>query len=108
MEIVNEKDLPFKGGVKYLIRGPHIDWGVMELEPGVVFDAHYHEEVEETFFILEGTGVFIINGKDVKVEAGNALRLEPKESHGIKNTGDSKLKMVFIKHIYRPKDKVMA
>lgn len=108
MQIVNEKDLKFTDGVKYMIRGPNIDWGILELEPGVTFAPHYHEEVEETFYILEGTGIFKINGKEVNVEQGIALRLEPKESHGIINTSNAKLRMIFIKHVYKPKDKVMC
>jgi mannose-6-phosphate isomerase-like protein (cupin superfamily) len=108
MQFVNEKELSFTDGVKYVIRGPNIDWGILELEPGVTFSPHYHDEVEETFYILSGSGIFKINGEDVKVQEGTAMRLEPKESHGIVNTGDVKLRMIFIKHLFKPKDKVMC
>jgi mannose-6-phosphate isomerase-like protein (cupin superfamily) len=106
MQIVYEKDLPGKDGVAYLIRGPHIDWGVITLQPGANLKPHYHKEVEETFYIIEGTTTFVFKDKEFDAPAGTALRLEPTETHGLKNKGKTVSKMVFIKDIYRPDDKV--
>jgi mannose-6-phosphate isomerase-like protein (cupin superfamily) len=106
MQIVNEKEIQAKDGVKYLIRGPNIDWGVITLKPGEKLSPHLHNEVEETFFVLEGTTTFILKEKELDGSAGMGIRLEPKESHGLKNKGTVPTRMVFIKHIYRPNDKI--
>ncbi len=109
MERVSEKGLPYRGGdsgVKYLVRGPRIDWGVILLLPGQTLGGHYHREVEETFYVAHGKGTFVVNGKDYPASAGDAFRLEPDDRHDILNDGDEALKLVFIKCPYLPKDKV--
>jgi mannose-6-phosphate isomerase-like protein (cupin superfamily) len=108
MQIVKEVEQEAKGPVKYMIRGPNIDWGVITLAPGESMTPHFHQEVEETFYIIEGTTTIVVKDKNKEIEApaGTAIRLEPTEQHGLKNAGKIPTKMVFIKHIYRPKDKV--
>ena len=106
MEIVNEKDKASKDGVKYMIRGPHIDWGVITLEPNQVMAKHLHQEVEETFYIMTGTVTFLLQDKEMDAPAGTALRMSPNEHHGLKNKTNTQAKLVFMKDIYRPNDKV--
>jgi quercetin dioxygenase-like cupin family protein len=95
-----------KSGVKYLLRGPRIDWGVILLLPGERLDGHYHLEVEETFYVIEGNGVLAINGAEYPAAPGDAFRLEANDKHGIVNNGANDFKLVFIKSPYLPKDKV--
>ena len=69
MQRVNERDGEFRGGdwgVKYFMRGPKIDWGLILLKPGQVMGEHGHREVEETFYCLEGAPTMIVDGKDVQ------------------------------------------
>lgn len=108
MQIVKESEQIAKGPVKYMIRGPYIDWGVITLAPGESMAPHFHKEVEETFYIIEGVTTIIVKDKnqEIAAPAGTAIRLEPTEQHGLKNTGSIPTKMVFIKNIYRPTDKV--
>jgi len=109
MQWVKESEQEFRGGtsgVKYLVRGPRIDWGVILLPPGDKLDTHYHLEVEETFYIIEGKGSFTINGDEYSVEPGDVLRMEVNDRHAILNNGMDNLKIVFIKCPYLPKDKV--
>ncbi len=109
MERVNEADLAFRGGdsgVKYLMRGPHLDWGVILLKEGETLEGHYHRQVEETFYVLQGEATFAVQGKETVTGPGVALRLEPGEGHAVRNAGHDDLKMVFIKWPYLPEDKV--
>jgi mannose-6-phosphate isomerase-like protein (cupin superfamily) len=110
MEIVREQDQAYRGGsggVKYLVRGPKIDWGVILFAPGDELGRHLHREVEETFYFVEARGGrFIVNGAEYPVAVGAAFRIEPGEVHNIVNDTDVPLKAVFIKSPYRPKDKV--
>ena len=107
MQIIKEEDQPDKGGVKYMIRGPNIDWGVITLQPGDVMGPHYHEEIAETFYMTEGTTTFILKDGDIDFEKGSALRLEEHESHGLKNITNKPSTLIFIKEGYKPKDKVI-
>lgn len=109
MQKVSESQFEFRGGdsgVKYLIRGPHIDWGVILVLPGQSLGGHYHQQVEETFYVTQGQGTFVVNGQEIAAVAGDALRMEPEDRHDIRNDGDQPLKVVFIKCPYLPKDKI--
>lgn len=109
MEKVSEFEKEYRDGdrgVKYLFRGPKVDWGVILMKPGDRLGAHYHNEVEETFYLLEGKCKFYVNGVEYQAVAGDAFRLEPLDRHDIVNDSDAPAKFVFIKCPYLPKDKV--
>ena len=109
MQIVREQDQAYRGGasgVKYLVRGPRIDWGVILFAPGERLGRHLHKEVEETFYFVEGAGGrFIVNDKEYPIAVGTAFRIEPGEVHNIVNNTKTLLKAVFIKTPYDPSDK---
>ena len=110
MERVREQNQAYRGGtsgVKYLFRGPRIDWGVILFAPGEELGRHLHNEVEETFYFVEGAGGrVIINEREHPIRAGMAVRVEPGEVHDIVNDTRTPLKAVFIKSPYNPTDKV--
>jgi len=111
MEKVKESEREYRGGdsgVKYLFRGPKIDWGVILLHPGQSMAAHYHNEVEETFYVVEGQAAFYVDDVKHELVAGDAVRLEAPECHAVTNESGRPVKLVFIKCPYLPKDKVAA
>jgi mannose-6-phosphate isomerase-like protein (cupin superfamily) len=91
--------------VRYMMRGPVLDWGLMEAEPGKTMGAHWHEEVEETFYCITGNGAFYVNDEEFPFNAGDAIRCEPGEKHDIANTGSEPMKILFVKTPYLPDDK---
>ena len=107
MRIIYEKDQEGKGGVKYMIRGPQIDWGVIELAAGEEKPPHYHEHLAETFYVMQGTMTFVLADHEIDLPAGTAIRLIEKESHGLKNKSRATpSKVIFIKEQYLPSDKI--
>jgi mannose-6-phosphate isomerase-like protein (cupin superfamily) len=109
MQRVNAHDLPYRdgdSGVKYLMRGPNIDWGLIRVLPGTRLGPHLHEQVEETFYVLAGQGTMLVNGEEHAAGPGDVFRLEPHDSHDILNTGEAPLELVFIKCPYAPDDRV--
>lgn len=109
MKKINENDLEYRNGKygpKYLGRGPNIDWGVIMMKAGTKMGAHGHNETEETFYILSGEGNLIIDDVTHSAKAGDVFYLSPKEKHDIVNTGDTDMKLVFIKSPYLPDDKI--
>jgi mannose-6-phosphate isomerase-like protein (cupin superfamily) len=108
MERVNESEKEFRfqdSGPKNLFRGPKHEWGVIVFKPGQELGAHYHDEVEETFFFLEGEPKVVVDEVEYRVRVGDAFRMEPRETHNIINDTDSATRIVFIKCPYLPKDK---
>lgn len=108
-KIINENDLEFRdgdSGVKYMIRGPVLDWGFILYKSGQGLGEHYHDKTEETFYIVSGTPSFIINGEKIVMKAGDSFRLDMKDKHGIVNESDNDCKILFIKTPYYPDDKI--
>lgn len=111
MERTNERNQTWRrgnSGVKYMGRGPRIDWGIAKFMPGEELGPHYHRVVEETFYFPAGSPKMIVDGKEYRAEAGDAFRVEPGETHNIVNDTDSDVIVVFIKAPYDPEDKVNA
>ena len=109
MERISEADCEFRfgdHGPKYLLRGPRIEWGVIVFKPGQQLGRHCHNEVEETFYFLEGTPQMVVDDESYRVRPGDVFRLEPPECHDIINDTDQDTRLVFIKTPYLPDDKV--
>jgi len=109
MERVNEADCEFRHGdhgPKYLMRGPHLDWGIIVFRPGQALGKHCHNEVEETFYFLEGTPLMVVDDEEFRVTPGDVFRLEAPECHNIINDTEADTRLVFIKTPSLPDDKV--
>ena len=110
VEIQNESEIPWKNGdsgPKYLFNGPYIDGGIILYQPGEVLGKHLHNNIEESFLILEGTPTFILGDKKRKMKPGDAFSVPPKMAHDIINESSENCKILFIKSPYTPGDKVI-
>ncbi|MDD4507687.1 MAG: cupin domain-containing protein [Eubacteriaceae bacterium] len=90
MDIINEKACDFREkdhGPKYFMKGPRCSFGICRLLPGQVYAPHKHNKMEENFYVLEGTPIFIIDGVIHEGEPGDFIHMEPGEAHQIKNPG---------------------
>jgi len=109
MERVNANEKEYRGGasgVKYLFRGPCIDWGVVRFAAGEELGLHKHNQIEETFYFPHCEPLMIVEGKECRVRKGDAFRIPPGESHNIINDTGQAVDAVFIKSAYQPDDKV--
>ncbi|MBT8184940.1 MAG: cupin domain-containing protein [Eudoraea sp.] len=61
---------------------------------------HLHSNYKESFLIVEGEMDFIVNGKVLKVVAGESVDLPPNTIHTFSNNGDQTCKWV---NIHSPK-----
>ncbi len=111
MEKVHESEKEFRfqdSGPKYLFRGPKHEWGIIVFYPGQELGAHCHDEVEESFYVLEGEPKIVVDDAEYRATKGDAFRIEPKEKHNIVNDTHSPIRLVFIKCPYLPDDKRAA
>jgi quercetin dioxygenase-like cupin family protein len=74
-------------------------YSVASMHPGQNVPIHEHESMHEFFYILEGTGIFLIPGtkEELRVSPGTFLHFSPHESHGIlvpEDSPDGDLKML--------------
>lgn len=96
-------------GPKYLLKGPRASMGVVVLKPGEDFSNHYHNVMEENFFILEGEIEFVVDGAKHLCKKGDFIHVEPQESHYLINRSEtSNAKAMFFLAPYQNSDKVVA
>ena len=68
--------------------------GMVALEPGTAIQAHYHK-VEDVMIVLDGRGLFILEGEEHPIEAGMAIIAPAGKAHGLQNNSDSVLRIVY-------------
>lgn len=103
----NEKEYRFgDSGPKYLMKGPRSNFALVQFQAGQDFKAHYHNIMEENFFILEGEVDIEVDGVCHTLKAGQLIHIEPKEVHYVINRSDSVVKMVSTLAPYQEVDKV--
>ena len=66
MFVINENEREYRfgdSGPKYLMKGPRSNFALVRFNPGEDFQAHYHDVMEENFYILEGKVDIVVDGK---------------------------------------------
>lgn len=59
--------------------------------PGEIAYAHNHIDMTEVFFIKSGSGILIVDDKNILLTENMCITIEPGESHEIQNTGSKEL-----------------
>jgi quercetin dioxygenase-like cupin family protein len=109
MYIINENEREYRfgdSGPKYLMKGPRMNFAIVQFMPGQDFKAHYHNVMEENFFILEGKIDIVVDGKVNSLSAGDLIHIEPKEVHYCVNNYDEPVKMISTLAPFQEVDKV--
>lgn len=100
MKIINSVfDVEFKtfpGGDKFsVLVGRHESTGssehhtvaIVKLPPNTKSEEHYHNEREESYYVVSGIGRAIIDGIESKIQGGSLVYTKPKEKHSFINDG---------------------
>ena len=66
------------------------------LPAGSSFQAHYHEDMQETFIILSGRVEMTVDGEVTALDPGDAILIEPREVHSMKNVTDRDLEYIVV------------
>ena len=109
MFVINENEREYRfgeSGPKYLMKGPRSNFALVRFKPGEDFQAHYHNIMEENFYILEGKVDIVVDGKVNNLSSGDMIHIEPGEVHYVKNAYDAPMKMVSTLAPFQEVDKV--
>jgi mannose-6-phosphate isomerase-like protein (cupin superfamily) len=72
-----------------------LSMGAVLLAPGQTFGAaegpHQHRLSEDTVFVVEGEGRFLLGNEWFPVRAGQVVHIPPRVPHCVENTGDTPL-----------------
>lgn len=85
-----------KMGKATLFKSDRIMVGINAFEPGQEHKLHTHQGMDKVYQVLEGNGLFLLEGRELPMEAGTLLVAPAGVSHGIRNTGDGRLVVLAI------------
>ncbi len=87
---------PEKMGKSTLFLSPRLLVGLNAFEPGQEHALHSHEGMDKVYHVVEGRGHFLLDGRDVPVEAGTLLVAPEGAPHGIRNSSSERLLVLAI------------
>ncbi len=87
---------PARMGKSTLFESPRLLVGLNAFEPGQVHALHAHAGQDKVYQVVEGEGLFLLDGCDLPMRAGDLLVAPEGVPHGIRNTGDARLLVIAI------------
>jgi mannose-6-phosphate isomerase-like protein (cupin superfamily) len=87
------------GNVEFLARTvdtPRFTFGIIEIAPGRVLEAHVHDDEDDAFYIVEGVMTFLLDDGDVEAPPGTFVLVPPGVRHGFRNAGSEPVRMLNI------------
>ena len=65
--------------------------GLNAFKEGQEHKIHAHNGMDKMYHVLEGSGLVLLEGKEISMKAGNILIAPSGVPHGIRNTGNENL-----------------
>ena len=98
--LINPRDhavySPDKMGKSTIFRSERVMVGLNAFEPGQEHALHAHEGMDKVYQVIEGQGLFLLEGDDVPMQPGVLLVAPEGALHGIRNTGTERLLVLAI------------
>jgi mannose-6-phosphate isomerase-like protein (cupin superfamily) len=87
---------PQKMGKATLFESPRVLVGLNAFEPGQSHELHAHAGMDKVYSVVEGEGVFLVEGGELPMRAGDLLIAPEGVPHGVRNTGTGRLLVLAI------------
>lgn len=87
---------PDKMGKATLYASAHVLVGLNAFEPGQSHALHAHQGMDKVYHVLSGDGVFLLDGRELPMRAGDLLVAPECVPHGVRNTGTGRLVVLAI------------
>jgi quercetin dioxygenase-like cupin family protein len=78
-------------GKSTIFRSERVMVGLNAFEPGQEHALHAHAGMDKIYLVIEGQGLFLLEGDEVPMHAGVLLVAPEGAPHGIRNTGTERL-----------------
>lgn len=85
-----------KMGKATIFRSEHLMVGLNAFEPGQEHALHTHDGMDKVYQVVEGSGLFLIEGAEIAMEAGVVLVAPAGVAHGIRNDSSGRLLVLAI------------
>ena len=80
-----------KMGKCTLFESPRLLVGLNAFEPGQSHAVHAHEGMDKLYYVIEGAGLFVLDGVERPMRAGELLVAPGSAPHGVTNNGPDRL-----------------
>ena len=87
---------PRKMGKSTIFESPRLLVGLNAFEPGQEHALHAHAGQDKVYHVLEGDGVFLLEGRELAMQAGDLLVAPEGIPHGLRNTSGRRLLVLAI------------
>jgi len=87
---------PEKMGKTTIFESPRLLVGLNGFEPGQSHALHAHAGMDKVYSVVEGEGVFLLEGRELPMRAGDLLVAPDGVPHGVRNTGTARLLVLAI------------
>jgi mannose-6-phosphate isomerase-like protein (cupin superfamily) len=85
-----------KMGKSTLFASERLLVGLNAFEPNQSHALHAHAGMDKVYSVVEGEGVFLLEGRELPMRAGDLLVAPEGVPHGVRNTGEGRLLVLAI------------
>ena len=85
-----------KMGKSTLFASPRLLVGLNAFEPGQEHKLHAHAGMDKVYSVVEGEGLFLLDGRELPMRTGDVLVAPEGVPHGVRNTGRERLLVLAI------------
>jgi len=82
---------PDKMGKSTLFESPRLLVGLNAFEPGQSHALHAHAGMDKLYYVVEGEGMFLLEGAELPMRAGDVLVAPDGVPHGVRNSSGARL-----------------
>jgi quercetin dioxygenase-like cupin family protein len=87
---------PGKMGKATIFESSRLLVGLNAFEPGQEHALHAHAGQDKVYQVIEGEGLFLLEGRELPMQAGDLLVAPEGVAHGVRNTGGRRLLVLAI------------
>ena len=85
-----------KMGKATLFASPRLLVGLNAFEPGQMHALHSHVGMDKVYHVVEGDGLFLLDGQELPMTAGDLLVAPDGVPHGVRNSSNRRLLVLTI------------
>ena len=83
-------------GKSTIFQSPNLLLGLNAFEPGQTHKLHAHGGMDKVYVVVEGDGLFLLEGRELPMRAGDLLVAPDGVPHGVRNNSGARLLVMAI------------
>jgi quercetin dioxygenase-like cupin family protein len=83
-------------GKSTIFESPRLLVGLNAFEPGQTHKLHAHAGMDKVYLVVEGEGLFLLEGRELPMRAGDLLVAPDGVPHGVSNNSGARLLVMAI------------